>query len=469
MRKRILRDYVLVVTAALLCGFLIFYLVVSNIMMEATKKDLHYTLKTLEVFPKEELVQRDEDIAAALEDENSRITIIDADGTVLLDSDVDGEMENHLQRDEVQMALQEGEGYAVRYSTTLEMPMLYVASYSQQQACIYRIAIPYNGLEEYGVLLLPAAIVSFLVASLIALILARKSAVSLTKPLQEIGNEIRRSQDSDKPLTFHSYHYEELNEIADTIKQMQEEIQHYVKRLKREKKIRQEFFDNASHELKTPLTSIRGYGELLKNGVVDDPKQAQECIDHILKETTHMTALITDILMISRLEGNDVVEEKEDIALRSCVEEVRKTLDPSAKENHIRLDVQAEDCVVHMSRKHIEQLLSNLISNSIKYNHENGTVDVFLKSERRRLILVVEDDGIGISKENQKHVFERFYRVDKGRSRKIGGTGLGLSIVKHIVRYYNGTIDLVSKENVGTKISITLPNVVVDDEGEQQA
>ncbi|MFR9254827.1 MAG: ATP-binding protein [Merdibacter sp.] len=467
MRKRILRDYVLVVTAALLCGFLIFYLVVSNIMMESTKNDLHYTLKTLEALPREELIARDDALSQTLEDENSRITIIDADGEVLLDSDVDGTMENHLQREEVQMALREGEGYAIRYSTTLDMPMLYVALYSPEQSCIYRIAIPYNGLEAYGVSLLPAAVVSFVVASLIALLLARKSASSLTRPLQEIGNEIRRSQDSNVPLSFHTFHYEELNEIADTIKQMQEEIQHYIKRLKREKKIRQEFFDNASHELKTPLTSIRGYGELLKNGVVNDPQQAQECIDRILKETTHMTALITDILMISRLEGNDVVEEKVDIPLRSSVEEVRKSLDPMARENHAFLDVQAEDCCVHMSQKHLEQLLSNLISNAIKYNRENGTVDVFLKSERQRLVLSVEDSGIGISKEDQKHIFERFYRVDKGRSRRVGGTGLGLAIVKHIVRYYNGTIDVFSRENIGTKITITLPSVVVRQDEER--
>ncbi len=461
MRKRILRDYVLVVTASLLCGFLIFYLVVSNIMLETTKNDLHYTLKALEALPVEELVTREDVLSQTLADENSRITIIDQAGEVLLDSDVSGTLDNHLQREEVQMALEKGEGYAVRYSDTLELPMLYVALYSPQQSCIYRIAIPYSGLEAYGVSLLPAAACSFLAAALIALLLARKSASSLTKPLQEIGNEIRRVQDNDAPLAFHTFHYEELNEIADTIKQMQEEIQHYVKRLKREKKIRQEFFDNASHELKTPLTSIRGYGELLKSGVVNDPTQAQECIERILKETNHMTALITDILMISRLEGNDVVEEKVDIPLRISVEEVRKSLEPMAQENHVFLEAQAEDCDVHMSQKHLEQLLTNLISNAIKYNREDGTVDVFLKSEGHRLVLSVEDSGIGISKEDQKHIFERFYRVDKGRSRKIGGTGLGLAIVKHIVRYYNGTIDVFSRENIGTKMTVTLPNVVV--------
>ena len=255
MKKRILRDYVWVVTAALLCGFLIFYLVVSNIMLESTKNDLHYTLKTMEALPKEQLIERSDELSESLEGEKSRITVIAKDGTVLLDSDVKDELENHLQREEVQMAIKEGEGYAVRYSTTLDKPMLYVALYSPQQECIYRIAVPYNGLEEYGLTLLPAALVAFAAASLIALILARKSARSITRPLQEIGNEIRRFKDNDTPLEFHTYHYEELNEIAVTIKQMQDEINHYIKKLKSEKKIRQEFFDNASHELKTPLTS----------------------------------------------------------------------------------------------------------------------------------------------------------------------------------------------------------------------
>ena len=159
-----------------------------------------------------------------------------------------------------------------------------------------------------------------------------------------------------------------------------------------------------------------------------------------------------------------MVEAKENLPLRMCVEEVKKSLEPLAQEHQVVLDVQVEDCMVHMSRKHFEQLLSNLMSNAIKYNKENGTVDVFLKSERNRFVLSVEDSGIGISKEDQKHIFERFYRVDKGRSRKVGGTGLGLSIVKHIVRYYNGTIDVFSRENIGTKITVSLPNVVVKEE-----
>ena len=407
MRKRILRDYVLVVTAALLCGFLIFYLVVSNIMMESTRRDLEYVLQTIRSIPVENLVEQKDDLSDSLRGDDSRLTIIDEDGTVLLDSDVRGDMENHLEREEVQMALSsaDGMGYAVRDSTTMNMRMMYVALYSKEQHAVYRMAIPYQGLDSYAMTLLPVAAISFAVALLIAIILSRKSARSVTRPLREIGRTIRESQKEGTTLKFRTFEYDELNEIASTIEQMENEINHYLKKLKSEKKIRQEFFDNASHELKTPLTSIRGYGELLRSGVVNDPKQAQECVDRILKETTHMTALITDILMISRLEGNDVVEKKTDIALRPAVEELCKSFTPMANEHRVMLEMQCETLCVHMSQKHVEQLIGNLISNAIKYNHEGGTVDVLIRRQENLLVITVEDSGIGISKEDEKHIF----------------------------------------------------------------
>ena len=389
MRKRILRDYVLVVTAALLCGFLIFYLVVSNIMMESTRRDLEYVLQTIRSIPVENLVEQKDDLSDSLRGDDSRLTIIDEDGTVLLDSDVRGDMENHLEREEVQMALSsaDGMGYAVRDSTTMNMRMMYVALYSKEQHAVYRMAIPYQGLDSYAMTLLPVAAISFAVALLIAIILSRKSARSVTRPLREIGRTIRESQKEGTTLKFRTFEYDELNEIASTIEQMENEINHYLKKLKSEKKIRQEFFDNASHELKTPLTSIRGYGELLRSGVVNDPKQAQECVDRILKETTHMTALITDILMISRLEGNDVVEKKTDIALRPAVEELCKSFTPMANEHRVMLEMQCETLCVHMSQKHVEQLIGNLISNAIKYNHEGGTVDVLIRRQENLLVM----------------------------------------------------------------------------------
>ncbi|MEI3147036.1 MAG: hypothetical protein V8T10_03400 [Merdibacter sp.] len=150
MRKRILRDYVLVVTAALLCGFLIFYLVVSNIMMESTRRDLEYVLQTIRSIPVENLVEQKDDLSDSLRGDDSRLTIIDEDGTVLLDSDVRGDMENHLEREEVQMALSsaDGMGYAVRDSTTMNMRMMYVALYSKGAACGLPDGHPLSGIRQ---------------------------------------------------------------------------------------------------------------------------------------------------------------------------------------------------------------------------------------------------------------------------------------------------------------------------------
>ena len=453
MRKRILRDYVLVVTAALLCGFLIFYLVVSNIMMESTRRDLEYVLQTIRSIPVENLVEQKDDLSDSLRGDDSRLTIIDEDGTVLLDSDVRGDMENHLEREEVQMALSsaDGMGYAVRDSTTMNMRMMYVALYSKEQHAVYRMAIPYQGLDSYAMTLLPVAAISFAVALLIAIILSRKSARSVTRPLREIGRTIRESQKEGTTLKFRTFEYDELNEIASTIEQMENEINHYLKKLKSEKKIRQEFFDNASHELKTPLTSIRGYGELLRSGVVNDPKQAQECVDRILKETTHMTALITDILMISRLEGNDVVEKKTDIALRPAVEELCKSFTPMANEHRVMLEMQCETLCVHMSQKHVEQLIGNLISNAIKYmDKPKGIIQIRVKDVGDFIQVEIEDNGKGIAAKDIAYIFDRFYRTDVSRNSSKGGSGIGLSIVKKILEDHGGKVWATSRLGIGT-------------------
>ena len=202
MRKRILRDYVLVVSAALLCGFLIFYLVVSNIMMDSTRRDLEYVLETVQSIPVEKLVEQKDGLSDSLRGDDSRLTIIDEEGNVLLDSDVSGQLENHLEREEVQMALNsaDGMGYAVRDSQTMNMKMMYVALYSKSQHAIYRMAIPYQGLESYAMTLLPVAAISFAVALLIAIVLSSKSARSVTRPLREIGSAIRESQSEGTPL-----------------------------------------------------------------------------------------------------------------------------------------------------------------------------------------------------------------------------------------------------------------------------
>lgn len=220
--------------------------------------------------------------------------------------------------------------------------------------------------------------------------------------------------------------------------------------------IRQEFFSNVSHELKTPMTSIKGYSELLQTGMI--PKDAQQKIyQKIQQEVNSMSDLINDILMISRLENKDVDEPKVLINLKSVIEEVLGSLAVEMHNKDISIEVSCDDISYLSNHQHIHQLFNNLISNAVKYNKEHGNIWVNCYYQDQNLVITVIDDGVGIALSNQSRIFERFYRVDKSRDKNRGGTGLGLSIVKHIVQYYKGCIFVDSQLDQGSKFTIILP------------
>ncbi|MCD8159302.1 MAG: ATP-binding protein [Clostridiales bacterium] len=228
-----------------------------------------------------------------------------------------------------------------------------------------------------------------------------------------------------------------------------------VTNVRENEKMRQEFFSNASHELKTPLTSIQGYSELLTGNLNFSDEQKNVFLERIKKETKNMTSLINDILMISRLENGEIAEIKTEIKLKSMVNDILAAKEPNIKEKNLTVTTECEDISLHAEYKYFYQLLSNIISNAVKYNKDNGSISIKIYKDKG-LNIIVSDTGIGIPPKSRERVFERFYRVDKGRSKKIGGTGLGLAIVKHIVNYYNGKITLKSKEDKGTVISIKI-------------
>ncbi|MDY2987367.1 MAG: ATP-binding protein [Peptoniphilus sp.] len=226
-----------------------------------------------------------------------------------------------------------------------------------------------------------------------------------------------------------------------------------TKRIEAEK-IREEFSANVSHELRTPLTSIYGFAELLNTRIVSDENDKKEMFDRIYKESKRLLDLIDEIIKISNLESN--VQVIEDIVdLNELSEDLKTHFIPIATEKNVELAVVG-DGVFKTNKTMIWELLANLIENAIKYNVENGSVDVSMKVSEHTEI-VVKDSGIGIDEENLKRIFERFYRVDKSRNKKSGGTGLGLSIVKHIVKNLNGEIEVQSEAGVGTTIKIQLP------------
>lgn len=223
--------------------------------------------------------------------------------------------------------------------------------------------------------------------------------------------------------------------------------------------IRQDFFSDASHELKTPITSINGYAELLTSGIEYSKEQQNEFLNRIKKEAGNMTVLINDILMISRMEAATTDKEnKENMSLvnvKGVIDDILKVVEPMAED--IAIETNCQEISIKADYNHIYQLVNNLIVNAIKYNKPKGKVYISAFYKNNNIEITVRDTGIGIPIEYQNRVFERFFRVDKGRSKKMGGTGLGLAIVKHIVNFYNGNIELRSKINEGTEIRIDLP------------
>ena len=232
-----------------------------------------------------------------------------------------------------------------------------------------------------------------------------------------------------------------------------------ITELRRLEQVRTDFAANVSHELKTPLTSIRGFVETLQAGAIDHPEMAHKFLNIIMVETERLTRLINDILSISKLEsGNDEVAT-ERIRLDKKAYDVCEMLSIHAQEKEVTLNYRLNSEPVNIigNPDRVEQLLINLTENAIKYNKPGGSVTVQVFKNDQEANVTISDTGIGIAEENLPRLFERFYRVDKGRSRQMGGTGLGLAIVKHIVRSMNGEIEVHSKLGEGTEFLITLP------------
>lgn len=229
--------------------------------------------------------------------------------------------------------------------------------------------------------------------------------------------------------------------------------------IRRLENMRKDFVANVSHELKTPLTSIKGFVETLKNGAVDNPVVRDRFLDIIEVEAMRLTHLINDLLVLSDIEKRNDSGFKEAIALDKVTEEVLIMLHDAADKKQIRLSYESDSALPSVcgNPNWFKQMMINLVDNSIKYTQAGGRVDIHLEKKERQIFIRVRDNGIGIAEEHIERLFERFYRVDKARSRNEGGTGLGLAIVKHIVISFDGEIEVKSELDKGTEFIIKIP------------
>jgi len=235
-------------------------------------------------------------------------------------------------------------------------------------------------------------------------------------------------------------------------------VMHDITEIRKLETVRRDFIANVSHELKTPLTSIKGFVETLLGGALEDRENNRQFLEIIIEHTGRLDNLVNDLLSLSHLESKEITLEKEDIRLRDQLDSIIKGFGSQIKGKNIEV---ANDLPAGLSTRadkgRLDQVFTNLIDNAIKFNREKGTVRIYAQQEDGRIKVVFEDSGIGIPEKDAGRIFERFYRVDKARSRELGGTGLGLSIVKHIVEIHGGTVGVESVEGLGSKFWFTLP------------
>lgn len=375
------------------------------------------------------------------DDMKLRITVIAPDGTAIMDTNAEiGEMDNHSKRPEVKQATLEGEGQAIRNSTTVGKSTFYYA-YRLNDGYILRVAKETGSLVSVYVSAFPligGLCISLLLA---CFFLGHYLAKSIIDPIDLLAENLDGT-DSIKV-------YKELVPFVNTIKRQHQDIL-------KNANMRQEFTANVSHELKTPLTSISGYSELIESGMAgsdDVVRFAKE----IHKSSNRLLTLINDIIRLSQLDGGSSPEDVfENVDLYETAKAAIDTLDFAAQKSQVELKLHGASQIVTANRQMMDELIYNLCDNAIRYNKPQGKVDVTVsQNDEGEAFVEVVDTGIGISKENQERVFERFYRVDKSRSKQTGGTGLGLAIVKHIVSHHaNARLELESELNKGTCIRL---------------
>ena len=372
---------------------------------------------------------------------------VSTDGTVLFDNEADtASMQNHLERPEIQQALKEGFGESTRHSYTLADQQYYAAK-RLPDGSVFRMSIAQ--LSVWSLLLGFAQPICFVIlaALILSFILASRIAKKIVKPINEI--------DLEHPNQYYGQEaYKEIEPLLHHISVQQAQLRQDQEEIEKAARIRQEFSANVSHELKTPLHAISGYAELIETGLVKE-EDIKPFAEKIHAESLRMTKLIEDIIDLTKLDSGDVDMKWEDCDLYRIAENAVDSLEAAASEMDITIDIGGESATVKAIPQLLYSIVYNLCDNAIKYNHTGGNVIVTVAQKEHSTVLSVKDTGIGIP---QRRIFERFYRVDKSRSKEVGGTGLGLSIVKHAVMIHNGEIEVKSAVGEGSEFIVTIPN-----------
>jgi len=400
----------------------------------------------------------------------TRITLIRRDGQVLADSDfAPSQLDNHGNRPEVKEALAGNTGRSIRYSASSAMERLYLAVPVPQGAM--RLSIPLSEIareeQEIRTRTMQSAALAFIPVVLLALYLALTTSYrlgSLIAYAGELANGNFHSRLPEYKTGELAVLGRKLNETSAKLGRTVQQLQTEHTELEKLERIRKDFVINVSHELRTPLASIQGYTETLMDGAIHDEANNMRFLRIIRHNAERLARLTADLLALSRIEMKTQEFRFAAYRVNELVADILDAIRPIAIKKNVALDQEPapQGTEVFCDSEALYQILSNLVDNAVKYTPEHGHITVGVKNcpstgGPKMIEVFVKDTGMGIPSEDQPRLFERFYRVDKARSRELGGTGLGLAIVKHLVRTHGGQVRVESEMNRGSTFYFTLP------------
>ncbi len=451
MKDRIRYSLIYMGVIAALCAVYFTMQVFEGEMAGQLKSQLRENLRLIETAYVGEALGDEPQKLSKFASKDLRITLIDSKGGILYDSDAETvKMENHNDREEVIDAFAKGVGEDLRYSSTLQAKVFYFAK-RLNDGKVLRLGMRQANLQQVFSKTIPYLIVLLAAIVAAAILIAIGLSRAFISPLQKLVDQLG----TPEWMKIENV-YKEIAPLVNTIRKQDLELQLTIEQLSNEKQkithLKDEFTANASHELKTPLTSISGYAELIENDMAK-PEDVKMFAGKIHKEALRLQSIANDIITLSKLDGQqgELFDLNEKVNLwnvaHGCVEDL--SLKASKKSVSVSLDGD-KAAEIQGNSKLLYEMVFNLVDNSIRYTEQGGKVAVVVEPGA----IVVKDTGIGIPEECQSRVFERFYRVDKSRSKETGGTGLGLAIVKHIAEVLHATIQLNSAVGFGTEIRI---------------
>lgn len=434
MRLKIQKSMMVILAVTLVLFYVILSVILYNqnmsILRAEVRQEARYICTAVDISGTEYLEQMDNI------DESTRVTRIDADGSVLYDSRRDADtLDNHSGREEVKEALKNGEGEDVRRSVTVEKDLYYYAMLLDDGS-VLRVSREVDSLASTALAMLPVIGGLAVLIIVFAMLLAKWQTSRLIKPINEL--DLEHPLDNDV--------YTELSPLLTAMDRQNKEKEAVSN-------MRKEFSANVSHELKTPLTSISGYAEIMKNGMVR-PADIPVFSERIYKEARRLITLVEDIIKLSKLDEESVELEKQEVDLYDLTREIISRLAPQASQKNVRMELTGEPVKYTGIRQILDEMVYNVCENAIKYNNDGGRVTVWVGNTLEGPKISVADTGIGIPAEHHERIFERFYRVDKSHSKERGGTGLGLSIVKHGALLHGAKVSVESTPGKGTKIEM---------------